>query len=244
MLDRFLQYGIKKRIKGFGYITSKIYRQGIIAKNDFGIRLMLDPYQLIDYEVLEKGYFDREVLDALVLHLKKGDIFWDIGANMGLHSYTVKKLRDVECHSFEPFYANFNRLISNQLLNPGLHVNKYNFGLSDKISIVQLYSTTGNHGITGFSPKSISSPTGAHSLAVTGDFLISKGFAVPDVIKIDTEGHELQVLRGCENLLKSPKLKAIIYETIDDRDAIRSLLEDHGFSISPLDTYDNFLALR
>jgi len=245
MIRNIILSGVKKGITGSGYLAGLLYDKGIPVETFHGIRLRLDPYQMIDHEIIVNGYFDKEVLGALLGQLKEGDVFWDVGANMGLHSLTVKKLvKNLECHSFEPLYSNFARLSSNQALNPLLPVEKYNFGLSDQLSVVELFSTAGNHGRTSVTAMEHAKLTGAKIMAVTGDFLVSHRIKTPDIMKIDTEGHELQVLKGCEAILKSGKLRAVVYEALEHADSIRKFLEVHKFKVKSLDDKCNYLACR
>jgi FkbM family methyltransferase len=245
MIHDILLFGFKKNIRGFGYASKIFCKNGFTTKNKFGVNLALNPYEYIDAEILKSGYFDEPVLDALLRQLTACDVFWDLGANIGLHSFTIKHLlKNVECHCFEPYYSNFQKLIITQSLNPSLVINKYNFGLSDKTSIKEIYTTPGNHGRSGFHNLTRTNPTQAHVLAISGDDLISRGFAIPNVIKIDTEGHELSILKGSESILKSDKLKAIAFEAINDADEIMAFLKRFSFQTHALDEHQNFIALK
>jgi FkbM family methyltransferase len=246
MLNDILLFGFKKNIRGFGFASRIFCKSGFISENKFGVKLALNPYEFIDAEILKSGYFDEPVLRALLKQLTAGDIFWDLGANIGLHSFTIKLLsKDVECHSFEPFYSNFQKLIVTQSLNSTLTVNKYNFGLSDKTSIKEIYTTPGNHGRSGFHKMTRTHSTQVNVVVVSGDDLVARGgLAIPNVIKIDTEGHELSILKGCENILKSEKLRAIAFEAIAEADEIIAFLKRFSFKTETLDDRQNFIALR
>jgi FkbM family methyltransferase len=245
MLNDILLYGFKKNIPGFGFASKVFCKQGFITENKFGVTLALNPYEYIDAEVLTSGYFDETVLAALLKYLVPDSIYWDLGANIGLHSFTIKKLLPtVECHCFEPFYSNFQKLTTTQLLNPSLSIQKYNFGLSDTTSVKEIYTTPGNHGRSGFHQLTRTHATQVHVLATSGDELISQGLAIPNVIKIDTEGHELSILKGCQSILHSDNLKAIAFEAIADAEEIISFLKKFCFETSTLDDKENFIAVR
>jgi FkbM family methyltransferase len=245
MINDILLFGFKKNIRGFGYASKLFCRNGFITENKFGVKLALDPYEFIDAEILKSGYFDETVLDALLKQLTDGDVFWDLGANIGLHSFTIKQLLPkVHCHCFEPFYSNFQKLIVTQSLNPLLKINKYNFGLSDQTSLQQIFTTPGNHGRSSFHEMTRTLSTQVNVLAVSGDDLIAKGLEIPNVLKIDTEGHELSILKGMQSVLKSDKLKAIAFEAIADSDDIISFLKRFSFETKALDDKENFIALR
>ena len=113
MLNRFLLWGLRKNIRGFGFFVRTFYPYGRISvQNRYGLKLELDPREKIDGAVIRHGYFDDDVIACLLGRVRPGDIFWDIGANIGLHSLTLKLLRpetDVVC--FEPLCKNFDRLL-------------------------------------------------------------------------------------------------------------------------------------
>lgn len=240
-----LLFGLRRRYRGFGYVTSKLYKQGIIASNKFGVKFSLDPYDAIEGSILMDGYFDEPVLQALLAQLKEGDTFWDVGANIGLHALTIKKLNpSVNCYCFEPFYSNFGRLAKNNLLNPATEINKYNFGLAAEHSVESIHTTLNNHGRSSLNFINNSQATGINVATLPGDFLLQKGIPSPNVIKIDTEGFEFSVLTGCMKLLESKELRAIVYEAFTDQSTISSFLANFGFRVSPIDQIDNFLAVR
>ena len=48
-------------------------------------------------------YYQREVLDAILASLRDDGVLWDVGANVGLHVITAKRLRPQETVvAFEP----------------------------------------------------------------------------------------------------------------------------------------------
>jgi FkbM family methyltransferase len=240
-----LLFGLQRKYCGFGYATSKLYKQGIIASNKFGVKFSLDPYDAIEGSILMDGYFDEPVLHALVGQLKEGDTFWDVGSNIGLHSLTIKKLKpSINCYCFEPYYLNFARLVKNSLLNPALEIIKYNFGLAVEHSVEGIHTTLNNHGRSSLNAMTNSQPTNVNVATLPGDFLLQKGVPLPNVMKIDTEGFEFSVLKGCIKLLESNELRAIVYEAFTDQSTISSFLTNFGFKVSRIDQIDNFLAVR
>lgn len=245
LMKSMLVVGMRKRWPGFGFMTSKIYPQGIITNTKHGVRLQLDPYQAVEGTVLFDGYFDESVLNTLIQHLKPGEVFWDVGANVGLHTFTVKKLLPtVQCLAFEPFYKNFERLCVNQSLNPELKIEKYNMALASKTAIETQYTSDNNAGRTSLQPLPDARSTEIYINTIRGDDLIDLGLPKPHVMKLDTEGTELKILQGCSRLLTSSNLRLIIYETFSQQKEIDQYLTEFGFSITPIDTLSNFMAIR
>ncbi|HEU5292733.1 MAG TPA: FkbM family methyltransferase [Cyclobacteriaceae bacterium] len=246
MIKSILKFGMKKRWPGFGFVTKKLFPEGIVAQNKYHTTFLLDPYEAVEGSVLFDGYFDEGVLIAMQDSLRPGDVFWDIGANVGLHSFTIKKLiPTIQCHAFEPFYKNFARLCTNQELNPGAQVFKYNLALSDRRGIETIHTTINNSGRTSIHALQNAASTDVAIFTTTGDELISLGVPAPHVIKLDTEGSEFAILTGCKTLLEQPnQVRAIIYESFEKDKKLEQLLSSYGFKITSLDARDNFLAKR
>jgi len=245
LLKNILLAGMRRRLPGFGFVTSRLYPQGIITANKYGVRMQLDPYEAVEGSVLFDGYFDEPVLDQLVKNIRQDDVFWDVGANVGLHTFTIKKLAPtLTCFAFEPFYKNFARLCVNQNLNPHLKISKYNLALASNAGIETLYTSANNAGRTSLNPLENSTPTEIHISTVTGDDLLRLGIAQPNIIKLDTEGTELAILRGCKDVLKANKLRAVLYESFSQHEAIAQYLTDFGFKVTPIDSLSNFIATR
>jgi FkbM family methyltransferase len=245
LLKNLLLGGMRRRLPGFGFTTSKLYPAGIITANKFAVRMQLNPYEAVEGSVLFDGYFDEPVLQAITENLRANEVFWDIGANVGLHALTVKKIKsDVECIAFEPFYKNFERLCTNQALNPDLPVVKYNLALADKSTIEKLYTSLNNSGRTSLQPLQDSVTTEIFVSTVTGDGLIQSGVPQPHVMKLDTEGTELAILHGCLELLQKNQLRVIVYESFTQQMDIEKFLKSFGFNVKPIDSLGNFIAVR
>ena len=77
----------------------------------------LDPESYLEWFIFKNGYYEREVLDAALRHLPEHGVFWDVGANIGLHALTIKRLRpDVSVYAFEPVPFTAARFLLNQSL--------------------------------------------------------------------------------------------------------------------------------
>ena len=250
-----------------GFFTLLRWRQRlasgntILAANSYGACLYLNAFNLIDRFVLRYGYYESEVLEALLPWLEDGSVFWDVGANFGLHSVTVKRLRPMtQVVSFEPAPGMMAQLLANCTLN-GLAVDARAVALGAEPGYRTFHVLEeGNPGGSTFHPEAGASY--ARTLTCwcdTGDRMVAAGVVPgPTAMKIDVEGSELEVLRGCANILRSPGLRALVFEAPLDfldpavQHPVRELLEASGFSrISRLERREptehrlaNYLALR
>lgn len=246
MVTSFILSGLRNNVRGFGFLVKWFFKDGKIAtKNRYDTLFYLDPFQKIDGTIIREGYFDQDVYEALASTLKKGDVFWDIGANIGLHAITLKKnMPDITCLAFEPFPVNFQALVKNIKANQ-VEVKCYNFALHNKLCLNKLYTSPQNAGQTGFTKINNSFDTEIEVPAFTGDFIIKEfSLEIPNVIKIDTEGNELNIFKGMKNMLSCQQLRTIVFECNQDYESIEELLHLHNFKIERLSEAPNFKAER
>jgi FkbM family methyltransferase len=175
------------------------------------------------------GLSDFEEMSFLLHILRPGDLFVDVGANMG--SYTVLASSVCRAHAiaYEPVDSTFLRLESNIRLNQVedlVMLRKYAVGERADMVLMTTGHDTTNHIVTmGVSTTPV-------QLVTLDDDLP----AVPILIKIDVEGFESAVLRGAKRILSDPKLNALIIELNgagsrygESDDQIHACLLGYGF---------------
>ena len=154
------------------------------------------------------GLHEQDEMGFALHVLRPGDVFVDIGANVG--SYTVLAARlGARVVAIEPIPATFDRLVANVRLN-GLEssVTAHRLGLSDRNGTLRF---TTDHGTINHVMAATENRAGVDIEVATLDSILA-GFS-PALIKIDVEGHELAVLNGAGRALGSASLLAVIMET-------------------------------
>ena len=147
---------------------------------------------------------------AFVLHaLRPGDLFVDIGANVGSYTVLASGVVGACTIAVEPIPATFRSLGLNVALNglTGL-VELQCLGLSDRAGVLRFteHLDTVNHVVT----KEESVDSVEVRVVRLDDVLKDRS---PTVIKIDVEGHEKAVLSGATKTLADPTLLAVVMET-------------------------------
>lgn len=180
--------------------------------------------------------------------LNTDDVFFDIGANVGLYTCLVgEKLSTGKVVAFEPHPANYERLIENvQLNNQSARVE--NLGLSNSQRSAEL--TVGRNISGAGGPRVSNNCTDDKTVPIkltSGNYYISEHEIVPDVIKIDVEGHEYEVIKGIEKALKSHAPRAIYCEIHPDKlqnlgystQKVQQLLVESGYTVErlPMDRF-------
>lgn len=143
-----------------------------------------------------------------------GDIVLDIGAYVG--DTTLWFVKQVSpnglVYAFEPDSNNFSKLLHNISLNKVASVIPVNLAFSDTEGIKNFVG--GGEGAT-----IASSGEGKQTEVTTVDSFVTKNM-IPkiDFIKMDVEGHEMNILRGAAATIKtfSPKMAISVYHRGDD----------------------------
>ncbi|SME98562.1 methyltransferase, FkbM family [Tistlia consotensis] len=154
--------------------------------------------------------------------LAGGEVLYDIGANTGVYSLLAAKLHGPELRvvAFEPAFANFADLNRNIVLNRlERQVTPLPFALSDRDQLLSfgfrnLEAGSAMHGSEETVGKG--DEAAAHVLPVVGrrlDALVETlGLPLPQHVKIDVDGGELEVLAGGSASFADPALKTVMIE--------------------------------
>jgi len=171
---------------------------------------------------------------AFVLHfLRLGDLFVDVGANIGSYTILASAL-DAKIISFEPVPETFEALLDNLHLNrlaASVEARHQAVGRHEgEIEMVADQDTTNQALVPGarYSGKTIRVPMVTLDEALHG--------RVPKLVKIDVEGFESEVLAGARATLQSPSLRGLIIELNGsgqrygfDEDALHRDIQALGF---------------
>lgn len=183
-------------------------------------------------EVHEMGFIAHVLSD--------GDLFIDVGANIG--SYTVLAAAGCSCKaiSIEPSKGTFSVLQRNIKVNNLEHlVETHCLALSNTSGSIRFTVScdTTNHVVP--EGDSDAADSGYETVPVTtlDDLLGERYSSSCKVIKLDVEGYELNVLKGATRTLASENLLAIIVEINGSSsrysgtdDEIVNFLQGMGFS--------------
>ncbi len=162
----------------------------------------------------------------LVLHfLRPGDLFVDVGANVGSYTVLASGVAGADTIAFEPAPD------TAALLRRNIEINRL-----DSLVTVHEMAASASDGHVSFTsgrgPENAVSADGTNQVRAVRLDGVLRGKS-PAMLKIDAEGHDGEVIKGAEAILAGESLKVVIAEAVAP--SIRSTLADHGFS--PV-TYD------
>jgi len=180
---------------------------------------------------------DPALLNAAKSTVTRGDVVWDIGANVGLFSFAAAGLAgpDGQVYSVEPdtFLVGLLRR-SAALPNVAALVRVIPLAVADNVALAEFHiaararasNSLANHGAT---------QTGGVRerqtvMIVTLDWLATQ-IPPPAVIKIDAEGAEVRILAGGRELLRRHKPKLICEVAGENSVEVSRILSDCGYQI-------------
>jgi len=188
-------------------------------------------------ELAEPEYtFVREFLDA-------ESIFFDVGSGIGGYSLLAAKQRSREIHSFEPVEENYRTMQMNMEAN-GFR----NYVRLNKMAV----SDESGHGLMKATDNLLGSvldltreshPSNTVEVTTIDTYCQANNIGRIDVLKIDTEGNELRVIRGAKNLLHRQSICVIICEIEKDLHEVHQIIHEIGFEIYLFDCINKTLKL-
>lgn len=179
----------------------------------------------------------HEPFDMMVLlhFLRPGDLFLDVGANVGTYTVLASGICGANTIAFEPDPVTAERLRRN------IGINK----LSSLVTVCECAVVAASGEIpftTGRDTMNhIVTESNASTRAVRAERLdAAVGDLSPVMMKIDVEGYELGVLQGASGVLNNPALQVLEIETVTPEASV--ILHAHGFEETNYDPFTRSLS--
>lgn len=235
------------RASGVQRLVNAIYEWRALSDGRLDVKLLGHDLAFVVTSRMEiirlDTYFEHELAERLVGALKDRDVFYDVGANIGMMSLLVAKAAgpSVEVHAFEPEPQNAERLRANGQLNALPNMFVHEAALGRATGPADLYVSggvgVGTHTILG--GAEVTEREVLPISVFTGDDWVAKMRVAPTLMKIDVEGAEMDVLLGFEQLLDARGVREILVEIHPDvlakqglsEDAVTTWLHDRGYEM-------------
>lgn len=161
---------------------------------------------------------------------------FDVGANTGEWATLALSINpNLSLHCFEPSYVTYQQLLA-RAFPPHIVCNNFGLGsvreqrtlyvFEDGAGINSLYMRNGLEDGWGLTPQQRIEVV---QLNTIDNYCQEHGIASIDFLKIDVEGHELEVLRGASEMLAKDRIKTIQFEyggcNIDSRVLLKDFFE-------------------
>lgn len=186
---------------------------------------------------------EPETVAWIEQHIRPGDVFYDIGANVGAYALIADAAAEgrARIYAFEPGAATYAALAQNVFVNRcsgrvvplplalARQTSLRSFHYSSLIPGAASHVMPDDHVRAGNAVAELVQPVITFSI---DDMIARLGVPAPTLIKIDVDGVEFAVLQGAEQTLRSPELRTLLVE-VGEQDAttpaLVQLLESCGY---------------
>lgn len=184
--------------------------------NKFLYQLSLRGIGILNFES-DKLSGEEYFIEHYVSKIRKGVVL-DVGANVGKYSQFIKRMnQDIDIFAFEPHPVTYQKLVKNV---DGVDMEIYNVGVGASEGSLCLYDYADKDGSAHASlykdviEQIHKGQAIAHKVKIISldAFVIEHNIERVGLLKIDTEGHELEVLKGFERYIRDNKVDMIHFE--------------------------------
>lgn len=179
------------------------------------------------------GDMEPEQTRRMAELLAAGDVFFDIGANVGYYSILASRSvgKDGLVAAFEPLGRNLTFLERHKILNAAENIRIFPLAVADSTGTAKFHEgiDPAMGGLTVVGGREFEVET------ISLDDAVKKVGRLPTVLKIDVEGAEIAVLDGGEETFRSAKPK--IFLSTHSPDLRRGCIErlaSFGYVCEPL----------
>ena len=179
-----------------------------LVKTRYGFNILTDPNDAL--RLKGRYYYEKEVTEIMMAEIRPGEITGDIGAMIGYHTVTMARAAGPggPVYAFEPNPANYRILTANIDGNRCLNAMPILGAAGAANGEAWLYLNPDNAG-----DNSIYEVKGRAKIQVRQYALDAYFFNPerrPTFLKIDTQGFEVEVLKGAREILKNPGLRMVV----------------------------------
>ena len=155
----------------------------------------------------------------LLCRIRQHPVFLDVGAHIGIFSFVYCSLvSEHKCYSIEPVCGHIERIESVARTN-GFDISAHHLGFDDKVRTAHYDNL---HMANWFVDENVE--TDSVKMTTLDNFVEST--EPPSLVKIDTEGFEVPILRGSQNTLYSITPDLFIETHIMESDNLGHNVED------------------
>ena len=213
----------------------------------WGLAIRFREGDLIGREIARIGLYDLTVCEVLWRLLDQGDTAVDAGANIGvMTSLMAVRAGPAGCvHTFEPHPEIFAELTANQArwCRPGLSpIHLREAALSSRrgdgilCDRAEHFKTNRMVAQVREDPRTATSGETLHAIRLETLNDVFPDTQSVHLLKLDVEGHELEVLRGGERMLRERRIRDIVFEDWEGADSrVCQVLRRAGYVLFALE---------
>lgn len=221
--------------KGKGFLVHKILIPIIPKRGNFEASILGKTKIKLGYAgalgrwMMIDGAFEKEEIKFIIKKLSKGDIAYDIGANVGYFSVVMSTIVGIsgKVFSFEPMPNNLKKLKSNIALNNANNITIKEVALSNTTGTLQMYSPVDDLAFASIYDSDSTVSEKENLVNVTTDTLDNiwrdSGKPSVSIIKLDVEGAETSVLNGAKKCIQ--ECRPVILLEANNKGELNKIIE-------------------
>ncbi len=198
--------GTQRMLRTF-FNPKKLKIKGVM-KYDGNLKINFDTSSYVEWELFFRGYYEKNVIDAMKKIVKPGFVAMDVGANIGTHTLIMAKaVGDTgKVFAFDPHLESAERLKENVNLNNFQNVEIAQIGLSNKKGTMTLFSYSdemADHGTASlYDLPNLQKTAVEVPISTIDTFVEEKKINRLDFVKIDTRGSDFPIILGARESIK------------------------------------------
>ncbi len=192
---------LRSAVRGAKRVLARDIIDGRPVRVARGWRLRLNPQDRVGLLHYLAGDYEAAELKLAQAAVRPGSVAFDVGANIGYWTLELSRMVGARGHvfAFEPEPENFQLLLANLRLNGATNVTPVPIGLSSAAGDRRLFRSNSNAGDYSFGRVN----DARDSVIVRCermDQFCDENRCRPDFLKVDVQGHELEVFEGARGL--------------------------------------------
>lgn len=233
-----------RRLRYFFTFTFPILNKVIKVKTFWGETLHISVYDV--FSLARHGFIPGEEMlltNYLIKAMRSNDVFFDVGANMGWYTVLTARL-GIQVHAFEPTENTFQLLYKNNFRKDNVTLVKK--AVWDKSGVIEFYDFGNRNDVSNTAKESAHTDylfkthygpeaRTVECEAVSLDDYCRETNVYPTFVNIDTEGSELKVLQGMQEVIIKihPQIAVEFWKEMTTNgkgEEIMNLLKEAGYS--------------
>ena len=192
---------VRSALRGAKRILARDVIDGRPVRVARGWRLHLNPHDRVGLLHYLAGDYEAVELRVAQTAIRPGSIAFDVGANIGYWSLELSRMVGPRgrVYAFEPEPENFQILLANLRLNGASNVTPVPIALSNAHGDRRLFRSRSNAGDYSFGGVDDARDSVVVPCGRMDQFCEQYGCR-PDFLKVDVQGHELEVFEGARGL--------------------------------------------
>jgi len=212
-------------IRKISYLLPKVLlpkpKGALVIRTLYGFYMNIDPEKDhgVEESIYRTGTYEKGTLFIMRNILKEGDVFVDVGANIGLMSIFASLIvkETGKTIAFEPNPETMKILESNIELNHISNIETSNYAVGEKREQSRVYEHwESNRGSASLIKPDIETTSYDVNVIALSDYF--RKDQTIHVIKIDIEGYELLALKGARSILAGKSPPMLIVECSETRE--------------------------